>query len=634
MGIGDFGSDEFSEIWESQGLGERVDGLEKTATMKSDRPTRRASDSKQKLVDELPGIVEEADTGEMPEITLKGTIGEGGMAKVWAAEQVPLGREVAVKVLRSRDGGKGNVLSILQEAWVTGRLEHPNIVPVYRLGRDEDGEPTIVMKRIEGVPWSDLLDDPSLAPREFDAEDPLDWHLDILIEVCNAVEYAHSQGVIHRDLKPGNIMVGAFGEVYLLDWGLAVALEEDAEGRLPLAADVDTPVGTPGYIAPEMLSGVGNLLSHQTDIYLLGGILHRIVTGAPPHEGEGMFDILRQAYESELFEYEDDVPEGLAEIATRAMARKPKDRYDSAETFRQAIVAFKRRREAVRLSESARGRLEQLEELLRGEEEPSGEVVQEIFGECRFGFERALEVSEDNDDARRGLQRTLEAMIVFELDREGYEAASRLVSDLPERNEGLEERVEDLGERLESREREYEELKTFKRESDVDLGRSARSLLALALGILWALLGYGPVFTRRWLGFELGFGAYLLQGIVVGGFLAVAFWVGRKRLFQNEANQKLLVALLLVFGVEWLVRYALQSVGMSMAMTMAVEMMMSGMGAGIIATTLDRRIWAAAVPYLVGGWIAIGYLPWIHEINGLTNLVGMGALAVAWWPRD
>jgi len=206
-------------------------------------------------------------------LDLEQTIGEGGMGIVRLATQRSLGRKVAVKTLRPAARNEVATLRLLREAWVTGTLEHPNIVPVYDLGLDEDGSPIIVLKRIEGVEWGDIMRDANAARARYGAEDLLEYNLRILLQLCNAVSLAHARGVLHRDLKPENVMIGSFGEVYLVDWGIAVSLTADALGRLPLAVDQNEMAGTPYYMAPEMLGALGKL-SVRTDVYLLGAILH------------------------------------------------------------------------------------------------------------------------------------------------------------------------------------------------------------------------------------------------------------------------------------------------------------------------------------------------------------------------
>ena len=145
-----------------------------------------------------------------------------------------------------------HIEALLREAVITGALEHPNIVPVHMLGRDEDGHPVLVMKRIQGQLWSELLGKASL-----------DRHLEILKDICNALHYAHSRGVVHLDLKTQNVLIGEFGEVSLLDWGIARRLSDPAPGVM---------LGTPAYMASEMVSG--EKLTPLTDVYLLGSTLH------------------------------------------------------------------------------------------------------------------------------------------------------------------------------------------------------------------------------------------------------------------------------------------------------------------------------------------------------------------------
>jgi eukaryotic-like serine/threonine-protein kinase len=149
------------------------------------------------------------------------------MGKVFSAEQVALGREVVVKILKE-DSKEESTDMLLREAMIAGRLEHPNVVPVYLLGRSASGEPIFVMRRIDGVSWASVLRDVNTAPGMFAGiRDPLEFHLDVFLEVCDAVQFAHSRGILHRDLKPSHVMLGAFREVYVVDWGLAVSLGDD-----------------------------------------------------------------------------------------------------------------------------------------------------------------------------------------------------------------------------------------------------------------------------------------------------------------------------------------------------------------------------------------------------------------------
>ncbi len=184
----------------------------------------------------LRGLEEGRAVGIASGLRMGATIGEGGMGLVRAATQMALGRRVAVKTLRPEIEDEQATLRLLREAWVTGALEHPNIVPIYDLGLGDDGKPVIVMKHIEGLAWCDLIHDAAAVKERFGAEDLLEHNLRILVQLCNAVSLAHARGVLHRDLKPENVMIGSFGEVYLVDWGIAVSLRDDPTGRMPLAS--------------------------------------------------------------------------------------------------------------------------------------------------------------------------------------------------------------------------------------------------------------------------------------------------------------------------------------------------------------------------------------------------------------
>ncbi|MGZ5967966.1 MAG: serine/threonine-protein kinase, partial [Polyangiales bacterium] len=326
-------------------------------------------------------------------LTFEKTIGEGGMGVVHLAEQMTLGRKVAVKTLRD-SADPDAVLKLLREAWITGALEHPNVVPVYDVSVDDKGGPLIVLKRIEGLAWADLMHDYAAIEERFGATDPLEWNLRTLGQVCNAIHFAHARGVLHRDLKPGNVMIGGFGEVYVLDWGIAVALHDDGTGRFPLARDANDTAGTPVYMAPEMLGGEGARLSERTDVYLIGAILHEIVSGKPPHDGAEMENIVASIVVSEP-KLPPDTDEDLARIVTRAMSREPEDRYQSAEDVRLAIEAYLRHRGSMRLARGATDSLEKLRDAIRLQE-VQRRVLYNLLGECRFGYRAALVESQGN----------------------------------------------------------------------------------------------------------------------------------------------------------------------------------------------------------------------------------------------
>ena len=311
---------------------------------------------------------------EPVDLRLGTLIGEGGMGLVRSAHQVALGRDVAVKSLRHGEQRGEATLALLREAWVTGDLEHPNIVPVHALGRAPDGAPMLVMKRIVGKPWSEFIANAHLLPAEA-KPDPLRWHLGVLQSVCNAVAFAHSKRVLHRDLKPDNIMIGSFGEVYVLDWGLAVALP-GGDPRLPTAQEIRSIAGTPHFMAPEMVEVRSDRIDERTDVYLLGAILHILLTGQPRHRGRTPLEVLAAAWRSPSVAFSPAVPEELAAICNRATAAEPSERFANVQDLRDAVAAYLQHRHSLEISREAKVHLQRLRALLDASAADNGAATQ------------------------------------------------------------------------------------------------------------------------------------------------------------------------------------------------------------------------------------------------------------------
>jgi tRNA A-37 threonylcarbamoyl transferase component Bud32 len=340
----------------------------------------------------LPRLERPGDPRDPAEqrLTFGSIIGEGAMGIIRAAQQIPLRREVAVKSIRADNYDPIAERALVLEARVTGALEHPNIVPVYSLGLDDSNRPAMVMRRLEGVAWRQFIGQKGHLKTPEPGPDPLEWHLRVLIQVCNAIHYAHIKGVIHRDLKPVNVMIGRFGEVYVLDWGLAVTVDEADLLGLPRASSVDVVIGTPGHMAPEMIDTRKRLIGQRTDVYLLGTCLHMVLTGRPRHDQSTVRERMLSALRSDPVEYGSLVPAELAEICHRAMARDPRERFSSALALRQALEAFLTHRVSQRMADEASARTLRLRAMLRHGDHPEEDKVHRLFAECRFGFRQAL----------------------------------------------------------------------------------------------------------------------------------------------------------------------------------------------------------------------------------------------------
>ncbi len=429
-------------------------------------------------------------------IDLHETLGEGGMGIVHLGTQATLGRHVAVKTLRKGVLGDDAVLRILREAWVTGTLEHPNVVPVHDVGVDADGAPVIVMKRIEGRSWSELMHDPAEIAKRFGSTDPLEWNLRTLASVCNAVHFAHSRGILHRDLKPENVMIGEFGEVYVLDWGIAVSLRDDPSGRLPPVSQAKEIAGTPHYMAPEMLLGDPALLSARTDVYLLGAIFYEVFAGKPPHDADTLHAMLSVILLSSP-SFAPTFPPEARRVCERALSREPEGRYATALELRLAVEEYLRHRGSRKLAHDAKQSLVRLQEAIAREaaDDDRKLAVANLLGECRFGYHAALSAWPGNEVARLGLDRALLLVIELELAEGAPAAAATLLRDVSAPPPDVAARVAAA---LRTRAGEDERLHQMEVDHDPRIGTRTRGFLAGAFGVAWAASTcLGWYYTRR-----------------------------------------------------------------------------------------------------------------------------------------
>ena len=315
-----------------------------------------------------------------------GTIGRGGMGVVHQARDLRIVRNVAMKVIKtSSHFSRENVLRFVDEAQLTGQLQHPNIIPVYELGLDEYGEVFYTMKYVKGTTLDQVLrrirDGEEVAIKKF----PLATLLTVFQKICDGVAYAHSMGVVHRDLKPDNVMIGEYGEVLVMDWGLAKKMASgmhdehlgDTKPQMP-PSDLrgfetlnGLIVGTPPYISPEAARGELDRIDQRSDIHVLGAILYAILTLRPPFPGKEFGELIEQiitgqfAHPTTFSQVAHPlrpseppppgpdgvncvlshlpsrrVPEGLAAIAVKAMAAEPELRYQSVAELQADILSW------------------------------------------------------------------------------------------------------------------------------------------------------------------------------------------------------------------------------------------------------------------------------------------------------
>jgi serine/threonine protein kinase len=304
---------------------------------------------------------------------IAGIIAEGGMGAIVDAQDTILRRKVAMKVML-QTGSQEQLVRFIEEAQVTGQLEHPNIVPVYELGVDEQEQVFYTMKMVRGITLHQVLHLIETGVPGTLEKYPLAALLALFQKICDALAFAHSKGVIHRDLKPANVMLGEYGEVLVMDWGLArasgrneagdgpmrtlvrSARQDEGEAMMTMAGMV---LGTPQYMPPEQALGETDKFDARTDIYSLGAILYHILTLEPPIKGEDVGQMLqsvaagqvapqvaatgpRHVHSSRPLPHipGGKIPEALAVITRKAMAMKQEDRYQTVKELQAAIQTF------------------------------------------------------------------------------------------------------------------------------------------------------------------------------------------------------------------------------------------------------------------------------------------------------
>ncbi len=361
-------------------------------------PSRPTVQRSVKTVIPPRSISRKSEPGKLQDYKLEKRIGSGSFGTVYRALQVPLDRTVALKVLTAESGTTEQQERVktefLREAQFTGRLEHPNIVPIHDIGLTEDSSgdpnrPFYVMKEIHGVSWLQQI--MRLSRGE---------NLEIFKRVVDAIGFAHDKNVLHCDLKPENVMLGEFGEVLVVDWGQAIDLSQPASIR---------PGGTPAYISPEMAqfwcdiyldkqdsSPAQASVGKRSDVYLLGAILFEIVTGGLPRnadDGETQYDVIRRACENNIVEHDEFLNDELMQIARRALRLPQSDHIETINQLQTAIRDFETRALSIELRERA-------DQLLAAAK--VGRSYDD-FQKSRFGYEEAIEKWHENKGAKQGL---------------------------------------------------------------------------------------------------------------------------------------------------------------------------------------------------------------------------------------
>ena len=527
-------------------------------------------------------LLKEGGRGE-DSLRFNGLLGEGGMGKVRLAEQRSMGRDVAVKGLRDiEQPDVSQAHALVSEGWVMGALEHPNIPPVYDLMLDDQGSPLVLLKRIEGDEWLHLMTDEAAVRERFD-EPLLNWNLSVLDTICNAIKYAHSKGIVHRDLKPENVMIGAFGEVYVLDWGIAVGLSPDPQGKIPYVGDTTHPAGTPCYMSPELLrNDLGVTL--RTDVYLVGAMLFEAITGKPPHMGITMKEMVQSIERSEPT-FDNEVPTALQAICTKAMQARAEDRYESIEDLQAALRDYQHRRATETLTDEAMTRLSSLRLLAEAaESDERFSKMSALFSECRFAFRQSLVAYPGEERATLGLTEATELMARVAVAGERIDAAKSFLAEMPAPSDALVDELAALQERAAQQSERFASLER-QQDADVDKGQRTYLLVVFALAVTLPWLGHSVMDSA----YYVYISAFAWQAFILVGFVLA---YPRFKIESTEQNRLTYIAITAALAAELLATFGGWAAGLPLTQ----------------ALLIDSACWttAAVVVVLAMGWI---YLP-------------------------
>ena len=440
-----------------------------------------------------------------------GALGKGGMAEVLRADQPAFCREVALKRLTLQ--GDVARAAFFSEARIMGKLDHANVVPVHAWVPDDGGTPMLAMKLVEGKSWREVL-----APRVM--PDPgLDEHVRTLVQVSRCIEMAHDSRILHRDLKPDNIMLGTYGQVYVMDWGIGVTTDRvlaDQTGILHID-DAPGPAGTPAYMAPELAEGLPEQ-DERTDIYLLGAMLHEVVTNLPLHQGPDLATLRKRCLAGEREPFPTWAPDELRAIIEKATARERDGRYPNVKTFTTALLDYLAHREARTLIDHAEKTLERLAGAVTGARSSVADaaeherVIHALLAELTFVTGRAKELwpqAAHSDELRSN---AAELVLGHALAAEQLAVAERLVVDCPDPKRAA-RKVEALRIELTRREKELAKLRDANRRLDFrTIGRPLGTVFLVS-----GALGLSASFVS----------AYLLSRGVPSAMRTIALmWIG------------------------------------------------------------------------------------------------------------
>lgn len=511
------------------------------------------------------------------DLDLGATISRGPKGWVRKARQPSLDRTVAIKTVDPDHAGSASVEALLREALIAGRLDHPHIVPIHAIGNSERYGPFIVKKHVDGTPWGEWLS--SQPRRAVHSERDLRDALGIFLAVCQAIEYAHSRRVVHRNIHPDHVMLGDFGEVYVTDWHEAMLVGEDgAEQRRAV-------VGRPEARAPEIEAPLAEA-TESSDVYMLGATLCYVLTGSWSHAED--HDERQGAR----------LPQELAHIVATACARRSMRRYTGVSALREAVSGYLARLAAIETLRYARHKHDQLDE--RPADAARWPATRKALAEIRYAYQEVLRQWPESRAARQGLREIRIAQARLALDEGNVAGAHTVVEGLEDAPSGLLDRIAEAERLVSERDDALAELAEIRAAQELR-GQRERSGLSLAVGLGNLVAGVGMGLLDRT--GVLPLTPWVLASVtaIIGTIGVITRWhVRNTHILDSALYRKLWASFETLNWLSTGATLALAAVGMTMAQIWVVIGLL-GTGIGVVmAMTVDRAFYSNA---LAGGFI-------------------------------
>ncbi len=541
------------------------------------------------------------------EIEIEKVLGQGGMGTVYLAQQKCPERDVAIK--RSNNDLPHFHRALIQEAMITGALEHPNIVPIHELTLDGPNGPEVVMKRVLGrtlqrFDIDKIQDDEQL-------RQAIGW----MIQVCNALQFAHEKNIIHRDIKPDNIMIGDYGEVYVLDWGIAIHLERAK--NIPIGM-----VGSPAYMAPEMLSGDSTDISIHTDVYLVGATLHELLVGQPRHVSFDYSQIFELVEASVPFTYSEHIPEELAQICNKACHVNKEERFQSISELKGALIHFLKFREVNKMYNAACEEVEKLQQIFEKEESSQENTILifEHYSNARFAYEYTLNIHTEHVPSTKGLEELFIMMVNHYLDKGDMISAKTILLQIENPPQQLLEAYEKAKESIFKTEEEHSRIFNLGKSIDAKNSRRYRSILTgmvllLAAGLMVLVMYVG---TNE---ITISNQDLMLQGMFFIVPIALILYFGRETLLNDRIGRQATVGIVgSIIGIV-LTRWAGLELDIPPSQVLVFEKIVVAMGFANTPPVIPSGMLIALLFILsgVGSVVWIDY-QWVFDLSSIVFL--------------